>query len=218
MPVTPAGQRHADRIGCGVGRACGLYGRHGRDCGSDAVTERTLQVCPDEDVRPTGANSRPLQSPSFPLPSPERRPAGTLPHFEFRTGKGELHETASSELRSKVFAPTARSRRLARTASRSSGIRAARQFSVGERSQRSDDSVYQHDRARTLAGCNCGLRTHIRICAIKTNIADSLNVVVHIERRPGRRYVSEILEINGYEPDADLFDYGAVFLSKRDQA
>jgi len=54
--------------------------------------------------------------------------------------------------------------------------------------------------------------------AIKTNIADSLNVVVHIERRPGRRYVSEILEINGYEPDADLFDYGAVFLSKRDQA
>jgi pilus assembly protein CpaF len=53
--------------------------------------------------------------------------------------------------------------------------------------------------------------------AIKTNIADSLNVVVHIERRPGRRYVSEILEVNGYEPDADLFDYGAVFLSKRDQ-
>lgn len=53
--------------------------------------------------------------------------------------------------------------------------------------------------------------------AIKTNIADSLNVVVHIERRPGRRYVSEILEINGYQPDADLFDYGAVFLSKRDQ-
>jgi pilus assembly protein CpaF len=53
--------------------------------------------------------------------------------------------------------------------------------------------------------------------AIKTNIADSLNVVVHIERRPGRRYVSEILEINGYEPDADLFDYGAVFLSNREQ-
>jgi Flp pilus assembly CpaF family ATPase len=53
--------------------------------------------------------------------------------------------------------------------------------------------------------------------AIKTNIADSLNVVAHIERRPGRRYVSEILEVNGYEPDADLFDYGAVFLSKRDQ-
>ncbi|MGA7915554.1 MAG: ATPase, T2SS/T4P/T4SS family [Candidatus Acidiferrales bacterium] len=54
--------------------------------------------------------------------------------------------------------------------------------------------------------------------AIKTNIADSLNVVVHIERRPGRRYVSEILEISGYDPDADLFDWGAVFLSNREQA
>jgi pilus assembly protein CpaF len=53
--------------------------------------------------------------------------------------------------------------------------------------------------------------------AIKTNIADSLDVVVHIERRPGRRYVSEILEINGYDPDADLFDYAAVFLSRKDQ-
>ncbi|MFY9801632.1 MAG: ATPase, T2SS/T4P/T4SS family [Candidatus Acidiferrales bacterium] len=53
--------------------------------------------------------------------------------------------------------------------------------------------------------------------AIKTNIADSLNVVVHVERRPGRRYVSEILEINGYDPDADLFDYGAVFLATREQ-
>jgi pilus assembly protein CpaF len=52
--------------------------------------------------------------------------------------------------------------------------------------------------------------------AIKTNIADSLNVVVHVERRPGRRYVSEVLLINRYDPDADLFDYGAVFLAKRD--
>ncbi len=53
--------------------------------------------------------------------------------------------------------------------------------------------------------------------AIKTNIADSLNVVVQIERRPGRRYISEVLEINAYDPDADLFDYGAVFLAKQDQ-
>ena len=52
--------------------------------------------------------------------------------------------------------------------------------------------------------------------AIKTNIADSLSVVIHLERRPGRRYVSEVLLINGYEPDADLFAYGAVFLAKQD--
>ena len=54
--------------------------------------------------------------------------------------------------------------------------------------------------------------------AIKTNIADSLNVILHIERRPGRRYVSEVLEINSYDPDADLFDYCAVFLARKDRA
>jgi len=52
--------------------------------------------------------------------------------------------------------------------------------------------------------------------AIKTNIADSLNVVVQVERRPGRRYISEVLLINRYDPDADLFDYGAVFRAKQD--
>jgi pilus assembly protein CpaF len=52
--------------------------------------------------------------------------------------------------------------------------------------------------------------------AIKTNIADSLNVVIHVERRPGRRYISEVLLINRYDPDADLFDYGVVFLAKQD--
>ena len=52
--------------------------------------------------------------------------------------------------------------------------------------------------------------------AIKTNIADSLNVVIQVDRRPGRRYISQVLEINGYDPDADLFEYGAIFLAKRE--
>ncbi|HUO34925.1 MAG TPA: CpaF/VirB11 family protein, partial [Candidatus Acidoferrum sp.] len=52
--------------------------------------------------------------------------------------------------------------------------------------------------------------------AIKTNIADSLNVVIHIERRPGRRFISEVMEINSYDPDADLYDFGAVYLAKRE--
>ncbi|MGB9431729.1 MAG: ATPase, T2SS/T4P/T4SS family [Candidatus Acidiferrum sp.] len=47
--------------------------------------------------------------------------------------------------------------------------------------------------------------------AIKTNIGDSVDLVIHIERRPGRRFVSEVLEINGYNPGADLFDYSAIF-------
>ena len=52
--------------------------------------------------------------------------------------------------------------------------------------------------------------------AIKTNIADSLNAVVHVERRPGRRYISEVLLINGYDSDADLFDCRTVFLAKQE--
>src|SRR5262249_15502729 len=52
--------------------------------------------------------------------------------------------------------------------------------------------------------------------AIKTNLGDSLNVVVQIERRPGRRFVSEVLEINGYNPDADLFDFSPVYLAPRE--
>ena len=54
--------------------------------------------------------------------------------------------------------------------------------------------------------------------AVKTNIGDSLNVVVQIERRPGRRFISEVLEIVGYDPDADLFDLGAVYVGPRDNS
>ena len=47
--------------------------------------------------------------------------------------------------------------------------------------------------------------------AIKSNIGDSLHVVIQIERRPGRRYISEVLEVNSYDPDSDLFDYCAIY-------
>jgi hypothetical protein len=54
--------------------------------------------------------------------------------------------------------------------------------------------------------------------AIKANIGDSLNVVIQIERRPGRRFISEVLEINSYNPDADLFDFCAVYVAPREHA
>jgi pilus assembly protein CpaF len=47
--------------------------------------------------------------------------------------------------------------------------------------------------------------------AIKTNIADSLNVIVQIERRPGMRFVSQVLEINGYDPDTDHYDFRVIY-------
>jgi len=42
--------------------------------------------------------------------------------------------------------------------------------------------------------------------AIKTNIGDSLNVIIQLERRPGMRFVSEVLEINGYSSEADHYN------------
>jgi pilus assembly protein CpaF len=47
--------------------------------------------------------------------------------------------------------------------------------------------------------------------AIKTNVGDSVNVVVQIERRPGRRFVSEVIEIHGYDPDRDEYNSAVVF-------
>jgi pilus assembly protein CpaF len=66
---------------------------------------------------------------------------------------------------------------------------------------------------------SCVLQSGIELPyrAIKTNIADSLNAIVQVERRPGRRYISEVLLINGYDPDTDLFDFGAVFQAKKEQ-
>jgi pilus assembly protein CpaF len=54
--------------------------------------------------------------------------------------------------------------------------------------------------------------------AIKTNVGDSLNVVVQIERRPGRRFISEVLEIKSYDPDADLYEFCVVYVAPREQA
>lgn len=53
--------------------------------------------------------------------------------------------------------------------------------------------------------------------AIKTNTADSLGVVVQLERRPGRRFVSEVVEINRYDPDLDEYDFGTIYQSSQEQ-
>jgi len=49
--------------------------------------------------------------------------------------------------------------------------------------------------------------------AIKTNIADSLNIIVQIERRPGKRFVSEVLEIRGYDERSDHYDLRQVIFA-----
>jgi pilus assembly protein CpaF len=65
---------------------------------------------------------------------------------------------------------------------------------------------------------NCVLQSGVDLPyrAIKTNIGHSLNVVVQLERRPGRRFVSEVVEINGYDPERDEYDLAVVFHSMPD--
>jgi pilus assembly protein CpaF len=60
---------------------------------------------------------------------------------------------------------------------------------------------------------SCVLQSGIEIPyrSVKANVGDSVNVVVHLERRPGRRLVSEVIEINGYDPDRDEYNRTVVF-------
>jgi pilus assembly protein CpaF len=51
--------------------------------------------------------------------------------------------------------------------------------------------------------------------AIKTNIADSLNIIIQIERRPGSRFVSNVVEIRTYDSEIDRFDLVPIY--KRNQ-
>lgn len=60
---------------------------------------------------------------------------------------------------------------------------------------------------------SCVLQSGIELPyrAIKSNIADSLSVLIQLERRPGKRFVSEVLEIRGYNSENDRCDLSSVF-------
>src|SRR5258708_4676235 len=40
--------------------------------------------------------------------------------------------------------------------------------------------------------------------------------VKYVEERPGRRFVSEVVEIHGYDPDRDEYNYGFIFDSHKE--
>jgi len=50
--------------------------------------------------------------------------------------------------------------------------------------------------------------------AIKNDIGDSLNVIVQLERRSGTRFVSEVLEIHGYDSELDRYHLSSVFSAR----
>lgn len=67
---------------------------------------------------------------------------------------------------------------------------------------------------------SCVLQSGIELPyrSIKTAVGDSLDILVHIDRRPGRRFINEVLEIDHYDPDTDLFHFRTAFAAKEDRS
>jgi pilus assembly protein CpaF len=47
--------------------------------------------------------------------------------------------------------------------------------------------------------------------AIRAGIAEGLDLVLHVERKSGRRFVAEALSIQGYRPDGDRYETESLF-------
>ena len=47
--------------------------------------------------------------------------------------------------------------------------------------------------------------------AIKTNISESLDVLIQMERRPGMRIVSEVLALRSFDLESDKYDVELVY-------
>ena len=47
--------------------------------------------------------------------------------------------------------------------------------------------------------------------AVRSNIAECLNLLLHIERRQGKRYVSELVELRRYNAEHDTYDLTILF-------
>ncbi len=60
---------------------------------------------------------------------------------------------------------------------------------------------------------NCVLQSGIDLpyAAIRANIAEVLSLIVHVERRKGRRFVAEVLQVKRYLPGEDRYELTALF-------
>jgi pilus assembly protein CpaF len=64
---------------------------------------------------------------------------------------------------------------------------------------------------------NCVLQSGVDLSyrAIKTSIGHCVNVVIQLEPSvPGRRFVSQVVEIKGFDADADEFDLSTIFATE----
>ncbi len=54
---------------------------------------------------------------------------------------------------------------------------------------------------------SCVLQSGVELpyAAVRRNIGDAVHILLHLERRHGRRYVSELLRVRGFDSDSDSF-------------
>jgi pilus assembly protein CpaF len=70
-----------------------------------------------------------------------------------------------------------------------------------------------------LTTCVLMSEVGLPFAAIRSQIADSIEVLVHIERQlGGRRVLAEVLEISGYDYGADRFDLNTIYRRKETHA
>jgi Flp pilus assembly CpaF family ATPase len=46
---------------------------------------------------------------------------------------------------------------------------------------------------------------------VRRNIADALDLAVHVERRRGKRFVKEVIRVNGYDSAGDQYDLETIY-------
>jgi len=62
-----------------------------------------------------------------------------------------------------------------------------------------------------LASCVLQSGIELPYKAIKANIADSIHLLIHIERRQAKRFVSEVLELSAYSPTDDNYTLSPIY-------
>ena len=59
----------------------------------------------------------------------------------------------------------------------------------------------------------CALQSGIELPyqAIKSNIGDSINLLLHLERREGHRRAARVVEVRGYDVEADRYELTTLY-------
>lgn len=62
-----------------------------------------------------------------------------------------------------------------------------------------------------LTSCILQAGVELPYAAIRANITDAIQLLLHIERRHGKRYVAELMRIERYEPSQDRYEFETFF-------